>query len=177
MKRVHAFLWLVLAAMALAAWPGDVRAQGAFEHITGTAFEKALPKDFYLEGNRIPTEERNAALLKTPEGKRVVVALIDTTGYSSQIKQKYIGMIITEGNLSVCGISLGVGSYGFGLDKPAPNSNADAKFFVYNQAGEKVGECSAKRDEKLKQPSPLHVAVGKGEPSRLYLNRYELPLK
>ncbi len=177
MKRVHAFLWLVLTAMALAAWPGDVRAQGAFEHITGTAFEKALPKDFYLEGNRIPTEERNAALLKTPEGKRVVVALIDTTGYSSQIKQKYIGMIITEGNLSVCGISLGVGSYGFGLDKPAPNSNADAKFFVYNQAGEKVGECSAKRDEKLKQPSPLHVAVGKGEPARLYLNRYELPLK
>lgn len=177
MKRLYSSLLLVLAAVTLAAWPGDVRAQGAFEHITGTAFEKALPKDFYLEGNRIPTEARNAALLKTPQGARVVVALIDTTGYSSQIKQKYIGMLITEGKLSVCGIAVAVGSYGFGLDKPAGTSNADARFFLYNQAGQKVGECSAKKDEKLKQPTPLSVAVGKGEPARLYLNRYELPLK
>lgn len=177
MKRLYSLLWLIPAAVLLAAWPSNVRAQGAFEQITGTAFEKAFPKDFYLEGNSIPTESRNAALLKTPQGARVLFALIDTTGYSSQIKQKYIGMMISEGKFSVCGISVGVGSYGFGLDKPAPTSNADAKFFLYNQAGEKVGECSAKRDEKLKQPSPLHVAVAKGEPARLYLNRYELPLK
>jgi hypothetical protein len=172
MKRFG--VWgLILVSIAIL--PGIARglfAQGGFTPMTGKAFESAIPNDFYLEGNRIPVEKRNAALLKTPAGARLVLALIDTTGYSSQIRQKYIGMVITEGNVSVCSVSLGVGSYGFGLEKPAPTSNEDAKFFLYNQAGEKVGECGAKKDNAVKQPKPLNVSG-----SRLYLGRYYLELK
>jgi len=177
MKRFYALAWVVLTLVMLAAWQRDACAQGGFELVTGKAFDSALPNDFYLEGNRIPTEKRNAALLKTPAGARAVLALIDTTGYSSQIKQKYIGMIITEGNLSMCGNSLSVGSYGFGLDRPAPTSNADAKFFLYNQAGQKVGECSAKKDTSIKQPSPFKVVVGKDGTATLQLARYVVELK
>lgn len=176
MKRVYSVAWAVLTLVMLAAWQKDARAQGAFEVVTGKAFESALPKDFYLEGNAIPTQKRNAALVKTPAGARALFALIDTTGYSSQIKQKYIGMLITEGSLSVCGISVGVGSYGFGLDRPSPPSNADAKFFLYDQAGGKIGDCSAKKDTSIKQPSPLKV-VGKGGAATLELSRYILELK
>jgi len=177
MRRVFSFAWLVLAIVMLAAWTNEARAQGAFEQVTGKDFDKALPKDFYLEGNAIPTENRNAAMLKTPAGARVLFALIDTTGYSSQIRQKYIGMVIAEGKLSICGISVGVGSYGFGLDKPPATSNEDAKFFLYDQAGEKVSECASKKDSEIKQPKPLSVVLAKEAPAKLYLGRYALPLE
>jgi hypothetical protein len=168
---------LVLVVLAYAALPVHLRAQGAFEVVTGKAFDSALPKDFYLEGNAIPTQKRNAALVKTPAGARVLFALIDTTGYSSQIQQKYEGMLITEGSLSVGGHKLGVGSYGFGYTKPAATSNEDAKFFLYNQAGEKIAECTAKKDTKIAQPKPLQVVTATGEPARLYFGRYWVGLK
>lgn len=176
MKRAYSLAWTLLTLAVFAGWHNEARAQGTFELITGKAFDSALPKDFYLEGNAIPTQKRNAAMLKTPAGARSVLALVDTTGYSSQIKQKYMGMLITEGKLSVCGISVSAGSYGFGLERPAAPSNADAKFFLYNQAGEKVGECSAKKDTSIKQPSPLKVVVGKGGTAMLELTRYVVEL-
>jgi hypothetical protein len=175
MKR---FGGLILVAFAiLMGTPRGAFPQGGFEQMSGKAFESAIPNDFYLEGNRIPVEKRNAALLKTPAGARLVFALIDTTGYSSQIKQKYIGMVITEGVVSVCSVPLSVGSYGFGLEKPAATSNEDAKFFLYNQAGEKVGDCGAKKDSAMKQPKPLNIVLSKEAGARLYLGRYFLELK
>jgi len=177
MKRFYLALYFIVALVAFAMWSGQARAQGGFEQLTGDTLDKALPKDFYLEGNAIPTEKRNAALLKTPEGARVLLALIDTTGYSSQIKQKYSGMIISEGKLSVCGQALGVGSYGFGLEKPAATSNADATLFVYDQGGGKVAECAAKKDTKIAQPKPLRVVLGMGGPAKLYLGRYAVELQ
>ncbi len=184
MNSAYLGAWLVLTTGLLAASPKDIRGQGAFELVTGKAFDSALPRDFYLEGNAIPTEKRNGILLKTPAGERVLIALIDTSGYSSQVRQKYSGMLIAEGRVSICGETVAVGSYGFGLDKPAPiesrsatTSGADAKFFLYNQAGEKVAECAAKKDTQIKQPKPLQVVLNQGERARLYLGRYSLELK
>ncbi len=171
MKRLGAGGLILVAMAILMGMPGSARAQGAFEQVSGKDFESAIPNDFYLEGNRIPVERRNAALLKTPAGARLVLALIDTTGYSSQVQQKYMGMLITEGKVSVCDVPLSVGSYGFGLEKPA------GKFLLYNQAGEKVGDCVAKRDSAVKQPKPLNIVISKGAGARLYLNRYFVELK
>jgi hypothetical protein len=86
-------------------------------------------------------------------------------------------MLITEGTVSVCSVPLTVGSYGFGLAKPAATSNEDAKFFLYNQAGEKVGDCAAKKDTAMKQPKPLSIVLNKEGGARLYLGRYSLELK
>jgi hypothetical protein len=181
MRKANLGVWLVLMLGLLAGSPSALFGQGDFESLTGKAFDSATApgKDFYfyLEGNAIPAQERNAALLKTPAGARVLLGLLDTTGYSSQIRQKYIGMLITEGKLDVCGESVGVGSYGFGLDKPAPTSDEDAKFLLYNQAGEKLLECSSKKDTQIKLPKPLRVVLIKGAPARLYLGRYWLELK
>lgn len=177
MRRLSFLAGLLMTVALLAAWPNTLQAQGTFEQVTGDAFSKALPKDFYLEGNAIPTQKRNAAMVKTPAGARVLFALIDTTGYSSQIQQKYEGMIISEGKITVCGHTLGVGSYGFGQTKPPATSTEDATFYMYNQAGEKVAECSAKKDAEIKQPRPLQVVLAAGAPARLYFGRHWLELK
>lgn len=171
MRRICLAAGIGLITAVLAVWPSAAHAQGGFELVRGKAFDSAVPKDFYLEGNAIPTQKRNAALLKTPAGGRVVFALIDTTGYSSQIQQKYEGMIISESKITLCGMAIGVGSYGFGFTKPAATSEEEAKFFVYNQAGGKVAECGLKKDAELKQPVPLQVVVAKGGPAKLYLGK------
>jgi hypothetical protein len=152
-------------------------AQGHFQLITREKFAAALPKEFYLEGNAIPTESRNAALVKISTGAPLIFGLLDTTGYCSQVQQKYLGMIISEGTASVCEIPVPVGSYGFGLEKPKPGSETHAVFNLYNQAGAKIAFCNAKRDASLKQPKPLEIVLRKDRSARLYLGRYWLELR
>ncbi|MHB8655087.1 MAG: hypothetical protein ACYDA9_14555 [Terriglobia bacterium] len=168
---------LLLMLGTLVAGPQNANAQGSFETVTGKAFDAAIPHEFYLEGNAIPTEKRNAALVKTPKGARILFALIDTAGYSSQIKQKYIGMLIAEGRISVCGKAVDVGSYGFGLDRPPATSKDDSKFHLYNQAGTEVTSCSAPYDATIKIPKPLQVSVSKDGSAFLMLGRYRLEIK
>ena len=176
MKKIYAST-LLLIALGLALLPAALRAKGSYEIVTGKAFDSATVKDFYLEGNAIPVEKRNAALLKTPAGSRVLLALIDTSGYSSQIQQKYVGMIISEGNFTVCGLKVGVGSFGFGHTKPAATSNEDMKLTLYDQAGDKLSECAGKKDADLVHPKPLQVVAAEGQPAKLYLGRYAFGLK
>lgn len=167
---------LVVTACLLTVGPLPAHAQGPFEQVTGEPFNHAIPTDFYLEGEHVPVEKRNAVLLKNTKGARVIVGLIDTSGYSSQFQQKYIGMLITEARISVCGHSIGVGSYGFGLDRPAAPSNADAHFILYDQAGGKVAECAVKKDDRVKQAKPLSVTTS-GGPAKLWLGKYAIEIK
>lgn len=165
-------LWLAAVMVVSGA-----RAQSGFQMVTGKAFDSAMPKDFYLEGNAIPTEKRNAALVKTPAGARALFALIDTTGYAASVQAKYVGMIITEGDLTVCGHKIGVGSYGFGWVLPATGVDAPGKFSLYNQAGAAVAECTAERHGDLKLPRPLQVVVAKDGSARLYHGKHFIALQ
>ena len=162
-------MWLAAAAVVSGALCQSALAQKkVFEVVTGKAFDSAVPKDFYLEGNAIPTEKRNAVLVTTPTGARAVFALIDTTGYASSVQAKYVGLIITEGDLTLCGHKVTVGSYGFGWVLPATGVNAPGKFSLYNQAGEAVTDCTAQRQGDLKLPKPLQVVVAPDGSARLY---------
>lgn len=171
MKK-YLILAAALLALGVAGIPRSVLAQEGFQVVTGKAFEDAIPNDFYLEGNRIPVQKRNSVLVKTPAGARVVIGLIDTTGYSSHIVQKYEGMMISEGHFTLCGQKVGIGSFGFGNTKPMATSNEAMKLMIYDQAGNKLAECAGKKDANLAQPSPLQVSNGK-----LYLGRYAFDLK
>jgi hypothetical protein len=175
MRRGLLRLVLVSAAI-LAVGVGFAAAQRAFQMVTGKELDKAFIKDFYLEGNSIPVERRNFVMV-TAGGSRVLAGLLDTTGYSSQIRQKYIGMLITETDLSVCGKNVHVGSFGMGIDRPGESSQKDATFFLYNQAGEKVLECSSKHDAQIATPRPLQILLAQGVPARLYLGRFWVVLK
>ncbi len=171
---ISSFMLVLIAFAAGAQW---AHAQKGFEVVTGKSFDRAVPKDFYLEGEAIPTEKRNAALLTVPSGHRLVVALLDTAGYSSQVQEKYMGMLINEGPVVICGKQLGVGSFGMGMKMPPAESDADADFFLYNQAGQKVCQCAAKKDKELKHPVPLQVVLKGEKTAILYLGRYGVEIK
>jgi hypothetical protein len=175
-RRPQAMRFGVLLGLLLI-WPAALHAQAGFQVVAGKAFESAVPKDFYLEGNAIPVEKRNTVLLNTSSGARVLVGLIDTAGYSSQIQQKYIGMLIAEAPITACSIDLPVGSYGFGLQKPASQDQGSANFLVYDQAGKQLGSCSTGADKELKQPRPLQVTKGSDATAALCLGRYCIALR
>jgi hypothetical protein len=177
MTKLRVVVSLAAGAALLGFWPSRALAQHQFEVVTGKAFDSAVPKDFYLEGNAIPTAKRNATLVHLPSGARALFSLIDTSGYSADIIAKYIGMIITEGDVTICGEKVGVGSYGFGWARPATGVDEPGKLSLYNQAGAKVGECSTPRDAQLKQPRPLQVVVLKDGTARLYYGRHWVELK
>ncbi len=176
MTKLGVLLSLMTAAILVGPAASPASAQHAFEIVTGKPFDSAMPKDFYLEGNAIPTAKRNAAMLHLPSGARALFSLIDTSGYSADIIAKYVGMIITEGDLNICGQKVGVGSYGFGWTHPATGVDGPGKFFLYNQAGAKITECATPRDAKLKQPRPLQVVVSQST-AKLYYGRHYVELR
>jgi hypothetical protein len=172
----HPGIVSVILLSALAA-PPRCLAQGMFQVLGGRVLRYAVPHDFYLEGKAFPVERRNSVLIKTPSGARTLVALIVTSGWVSQAPHKFLGMLITEGPLSVCGNRLGVGSYGFGLHRQAAISTRHARFVLYNQAGQEVGQCEVPKDLRLKEPRPLRVVVDTPHAARLYLGRYWIDLQ
>jgi hypothetical protein len=174
MKKV---LWSGALALGVAALLALVPApaQAQVTKLEGKAFDSAYVKDFYLEGNSIPTQKRNTAILKGADGKRLVFSLLDTSGYSAEIQQKYVGMVIVERKVTVGAASLGTGAYGFGLQKPTP-AEGPGKLVVYDVAGVKVAETATQYDAKLAQPVPLLVTTEGGQ-TKLFLGRYSVEVK
>jgi len=174
MKKV---LWsgaLALAvAVLLALVPAPAQAQ--MTKVEGKAFDSAYVRDFYLEGNAIPTQKRNTVVLKGADGKHLVFSLLDTSGYSSEIQQKYAGMMIVERKAMIGAATVGTGAYGLGLVKPTP-AEGPAKLIVYDVAGAKVAETATQHDAKLAQPVPLQATTTGGQ-AKLYLGRYWVEIK
>jgi hypothetical protein len=173
MKKVFWVGALACAGALLLGPAAPALAGPGFEIVEGEAFDKGFVRDFYLEGNSIPTQKRNAAMIKSADGKRMVFSLLDTSGYGADIQAKYVGMAIIEKPVSVGGVALGVGAYGFGLEKG--EGGAAGKFHVYDVAGEKVGSGEAPHDSELAQPVPLQVKTAPAP--KLYLGRYALEIK
>jgi hypothetical protein len=166
----------VTAGFALAAGlivPPPAAAQ--LQKLEGKAFDGAYVRDFYLEGNAIPTQKRNTVVLKGADGKRLVFSLLDTTGYSAEIQAKYVGMLIVERPVMLGTAKLAAGAYGFGLKKPQP-PEGPGTLFVYDVGGTKVAETAAAYDTAIARPVPLQV-VTEGGGSRLYAGRHWVELK
>lgn len=170
MKKLPWWVAPVLVAGLVGASGVPTQAQG-LEIVKGKAFDSGFVRDFYLEGNAIPTQKRNAVMLRTADGNRMLFALLDTSGYGADIRAKYSGMAIVEEKVSLGGVTLGVGGYGFGLKKANPPGDKPATLLLYDVAGQTVGEATVPYDAALAGPVPLQF-VTEGGKAMLYLGRY-----
>lgn len=134
MRKVLSFVVAVIVGGLIGTAGAPAALAESFELVEGKTFDTGLVKDFYLEGNSIPTQKRNSAMIKCPCGKRLVFGLLDTTGYSSEIQTKYVGMVLVEKKTMLGAAEIPVGAYGFGLVKPA-QGDGPAKLVVYDIAG------------------------------------------
>jgi len=145
-------------------------AQTASKHIlTSDEVKKAVPAEYFFRGQKAPVQLRNAAGLQLADGKLMLAALVDASGYSTAVQQKYQGMFITESKLTIGESVLAPGQYGFGF-------SGDGKFVVMNVANEDVLTTSFQTDSALQRPVPLKL-VEDGTGYKLYAGRKWVTIK
>jgi hypothetical protein len=161
---MHKLVAFVIAVALLI--PVSAAAQKS-ELLGSDALGKILPASVFIDGENVPTQKRNAAVLKFADGKYLVASLVDTSGYSSQYQEKYIGTLITQIPVMLESLELKPGQYGFGRVK----SGEGETFAIYDVGGNKVGEVTATRDEKIKPVRPLQI-MAEGDAARLVLGPF-----
>jgi hypothetical protein len=152
----------VMVAVALAC--GQLGAQV----LSVDDLKKIVPSSFFFAGQSAPVQLRNSVGLKNTAGKVILAGLVDTSGYSTAIQEKYQGFLITEAKLSFDATTLDPGAYGFGFK--------EGKFIVMNLASTDLLSVASKSDEQLKRPVPLKLEK-EGEAYRLYAGRKYVLLK
>lgn len=144
-------------------------AQNAGQHLlSADEIKKATPAEFFFRGQKAPTQLRNATGFQTADGNITVAALVDASGYSTAVQQKYQGMFITESKLNIAGSKLAPGQYGFGFTTD--------KFVVMNVANEDALSTPYQTDASLKRPVPLKL-VEDGTGYKLYSGKKWVALK
>ncbi|MGD0987227.1 MAG: hypothetical protein ABR874_05410 [Candidatus Sulfotelmatobacter sp.] len=160
--RVAAVLVLVIAFLGAAA-------QKAAQHLlTADELKAVVPSEFFFRGQKAPTQVRNSSGFQMADGKITIAALVDASGYSTAIQQKYQGLLITESKLSIGGTDLAQGEYGFGFTTD--------KFVVMNVANEDVLSIPYQTDASLKRPVPLKL-VEDGSGYKLYAGKKWVSVK
>lgn len=127
---------------------------------------KLLPDRVLLDGQAPTVQKRNAVGARMEDGKLVVAMLVDTSGYSSDYQNKYVGVLITQGTIYLNAKMLGPGAYGFGR-----RSSGGEKFVFYDMGGNTVAEVNAEKHDDLRPATPIQLREGKNK-LRLYLGKF-----
>jgi hypothetical protein len=159
----------VLAVLTLA-MVGSAVAQQASKHVLSSdELKKAVPVEYFFRGQKAPVQQRNAVGLQLADGKMALAALVDASGYSTAIQQKYQGMLITEVKLNIGGSELAPGQYGFGF-------TADGKFNVMDVGNNDVLSAAYQTDSALPHAVPLKL-VEDGAGYKLYAGKKWVAVK
>jgi hypothetical protein len=156
---------LLLLALILGAWAQQASAPGI---IPSTELKQFIPQNYFLGGRIAPVQAANASGVRFSNGKLLLTALLDTSGYATALPQKLQGLLIVESPVSIEGSVLKPGAYGFGF--------LSGKFAVMDVGAGDVMSVAAQRDEKLRPAVPLKI-LEQGGGYRLYAGRDYVILK
>ena len=156
---------IAVLALLFITWatPALVAAQDSVTVLAGTELSRVVPPGFYFQGQSAPTQMRNSAAARFGSSRYVIAALVDTSGYAADVREKYQGFLITDSPIRIGGWELGTGAYGFGFTN-------DGKFVVLDLSGKEVSSQLAAQDKELKRPRPLMMSKS-GAGIRLYGGR------
>ncbi len=168
-------LRLILLAGSLAVSLGVVRGQAVAPAAHETAVpsgiltrEQAagfLPDKVFYRGQSATVQSRNSSGIGFAGGKLALAAVVDTSGYSTAIAQKYQAYLITEVPLDFGGHVLVPGCYGFGFV-------GGDKMLVMDAGANLLFETQTAKDAELKRPNPLQIRADSAAGHyRLYLGR------
>ena len=130
--------------------------------LNSAALKKVVPATYFYRGQSAGVQMRNSAGIRTKDDRYILVGLVDTSGYATDVKQKYQGFFITEVKLSIEGSNLPPGEYGFGF--------VGDKFLITDVGANDVFGVSAMQDDKLRPAVPLKI-VEDGGAYKLYAGK------
>jgi hypothetical protein len=148
----------LIAALLLTA--GSTVAQERAAVLAGAELTRVVPTGFYFQGLSAPTQMRNSAAARFGKDRYVISGLVDTSGYSADVRAKYVGFLITDSPITLNGEALQPGAYGFGFA-------TEGKLTVMDLAGKDLISVSITNDKDLRRPRPLMMTAD-GNGVRLY---------
>jgi hypothetical protein len=126
---------------------------------------KLFPDKVFFRGQVASSQERNTGGVRYADGLLVLASLVDNSGYSSGIREKYQAYLITEVPIEVGGQTLKPGAYGCGF----VDNN---KFVVMDLGANDVITVASAKDADIKHPVPLQfLATADAGKYRLYHGR------
>jgi hypothetical protein len=128
--------------------------------LTGADLAKVVPTSFYFEGQSAPTQMRNSTAARFGSKRFVIVGMVDTSGYSSEVRAKYEGFFITDSPIMLGDSEVAAGAYGFGF-------STDGKLNLFDLGGTKLLSVTTSSDKGLKRPRPLTM-IKAADGIRLY---------
>lgn len=133
----------LLASAQTPAKPGILRAPEA---------SKLLPDAVFFRGQSASTQLRNSAGVRSSDGQYSLAVLVDTSGYSTSVQQKYQGYLLTEVPMKIGGRPIAPGAYGIGF--------VANRFLVMDIGGHDLLQAAVVRDQQMHRPMPLQVIDG-----------------
>jgi hypothetical protein len=126
---------------------------------------KLLPEKVFFRGQIAPVQARNTGGVRYADGFLVFAGLVDSSGYSTAIREKYQAYLINEVPIEISGQTLKPGAYGIGfLD--------GNKFVVMDMGANDVLQVASVKDAEMKRPVPLQFTAASGAGNyRLYHGR------
>ena len=126
---------------------------------------KIFPERVFFRGQAASVQLRNTGGVHFADDLYVLAGLVDNSGYSTGIKEKYQGYLLNEVTLEIAGQTLKPGAYGFGF-------LSGGKFVLMDVGANDVLQGSSQHDADMKRPAPLQVVANSTEGSyRLYAGR------
>jgi hypothetical protein len=123
---------------------------------------KIFPDQVFFRGQVASVQMRNTGGVRFADDMFVLAALVDNSGYSSDIRQKYQAYFISEVALEIGGQKLAPGAYGVGF--------VQGKFVVMDLGAHDLFQADSAHDTEMKRPVPLQVVNSNGK-YRLYSGR------
>ncbi len=149
-------LWTCAAAV-------DAFAQDEPHILTPVELGRVVPPGFYFQGQSAPTQMRNTAAARFGAKQYVIAGMVDTSGYSTEVRAKYEGFLINDAPMIVGTGILPIGAYGFGFTETG-------QFNIFDVGGNAVMTVQTSNDTALPRPRPLMMSLEKGG-VRLYSGR------
>ena len=141
---------LLIAALIALPLAASAQAPGTILHAPEA--QKLLPDAVYYAGKSANTQLRNSAGIHYSDGQYTLAVLVDTSGYSTAVQEKYQGYLLTEVPLGIGDHTLPPGAYGIGF--------VGDHFGVMDIGNHDLLQAPATRDDKMKRPLPLQILDG-----------------
>jgi len=163
MKFVRALAVSVMMCLALQCGMVSMAAAGSEAVLKASDItNKIFPDQVFFRGQVASVQMRNTGGIRFGDEKFILAGLVDNSGYSSDIRQKYQAYLISEVTLDLGGKKLVPGAYGVGF--------VQGKFMVMDLGANDLLQVDSARDTEIKRPLPLQILGSSGK-YRLYAGR------
>jgi hypothetical protein len=122
-----------------------------------------FPANVFFRGQTATTQSRNSSGVRLADGRLVLAAIVNTSGYSSGVAEAYQAYLITEVPLNFGDRVLKPGAYGFGFV-------TGDRMTIMDIGGTEVLSATTVHDTELARPIPLQI-LPEAAKFRLYLGR------